>query len=549
MADDGLGQRMLAAALGGRRDSEQLALLDAGHRLDARHSRPAASDRAGLVEDDGGDALGVLEGGAVADENPVLGTLAGADHDGRRRREPHGARAGDDQDGDCARQRGGELRLGPQQQPAGERHRGDADDRRHEPPRDPIRQALDGCLRALCTLHQCHDLGERRVAAHPLRAHHERSAGVDGRADDRVADALLDRQRLAGQHRLVHGRGTVDQDPVDRHPIAGAYPHEITRHDLVHRDLALPALAQDAGRIGSQLQQGPDRAGRPALGTGLEPAAEQDETDDQRRRVEVGLMPDAGRHDLLGQQGDEHRVPICRQRADRDQGVHVRLAVPSAPKRCDQEAPAEDELHDGGGNQEPAVDVDHRPRRTAGGEHDRHHHGADPERDDRACQELPSLARPLRLIGRDRLVISGAGGRIAAHVIPSGLDGRHDAGAVDSRRVEADRGALGREVHVCLSHSVGASEKALDAVHAARARHADDGQRQLRGVFEGRCVHRLQHTTGEYLGRRHLDRRESRESGGFVPRIPTYPHVIATDSSLARRSGHDPCTVKRQNHA
>ena len=109
-----------------------------------------------------------------------------------------------------------------------------------------------------------------------LGAHDERAAGVDGGADGAVADALVDRQRLAGQHRLVDGRGAVDQDSVDRHAVAGPHAHEVAGDDLVDRDLALAALAQHPGGVRPQLQQRLDGAGRLALGTGLEPAAEQD---------------------------------------------------------------------------------------------------------------------------------------------------------------------------------------------------------------------------------------------------------------------------------
>ena len=56
------------------------------------------------------------------------------------------------------------------------------------------------------------------------------------------------------------------------------------------RRSAVPASADQAA----------DRAGRPNFGAGLEPAAEKDEADDERRRVEVGLGLQAGGQDTPG---------------------------------------------------------------------------------------------------------------------------------------------------------------------------------------------------------------------------------------------------------
>ena len=236
-------------------------------------------------------------------------------------------------------------------------------------------------------------------------------------------------------------------------------------------------------------------------------------------RVEVRLVAEAGGHHRLRQEGDDDGVGVRGERADRDEGVHVRLAVAGAPRRGDEEASPEDELDDRGGDQEPAVDVGHRPRRAAGPEHDRHHHAADDQRRDRLEEQLATLGGALELGGID--VGGCVRGGIAAHVVAGGLDGGDDSGSVDDRGIEAHRGPLRREVDGRVTDAIGAREIALDPVDAARAGHADDRNAELCGRNRGGWrAHRCsQDTTGEYPSLRAPGRRATACSLG-VPPLP-----------------------------
>ena len=91
-----------------------------------------------LSKHHGVDAAEALERGGAPDQHTVLGAAAGADHDGRRRGQPQGARAGDDQHGHGVAERVQERRLRPQQPPADERQRRRcrAPPGRTPPPRD-----------------------------------------------------------------------------------------------------------------------------------------------------------------------------------------------------------------------------------------------------------------------------------------------------------------------------------------------------------------------------------------------------------------------------
>ena len=54
-------------------------------------------DRASLIEHNGLQPVGLLQGGAVLKQNTVFGAFPNADHDGSRRSQSHCTRAGNDQ--------------------------------------------------------------------------------------------------------------------------------------------------------------------------------------------------------------------------------------------------------------------------------------------------------------------------------------------------------------------------------------------------------------------------------------------------------------------
>ncbi len=114
-ANHGRRQRMLAAALQARGQSQQFGFAETGRRLDDDESRLALRQRAGLVHDQRVGPVQHLQRLGVADEHARLGAAAGADHDRHRRRQAQRTGTGDDQHGhrpqDSVRQRLAPVRI------------------------------------------------------------------------------------------------------------------------------------------------------------------------------------------------------------------------------------------------------------------------------------------------------------------------------------------------------------------------------------------------------------------------------------------------------
>ncbi len=184
-----------------RDETEEPLLVAVCDHVRQRHGAPR--QRARLVEDDRLEAPRALEDLGVLEEHAELGAAAAAHHDGRRRGQTQGAGAGDDEDGDAVAHGGGEVAA--HDQPPGERECGDADHHGNEHRGDAVGELLDRRLRRLGVFDEPHDLGERGVGAHLGDLDDDAALLVDRGAVDPVADRAVHRDRLTGEHRLVHG--------------------------------------------------------------------------------------------------------------------------------------------------------------------------------------------------------------------------------------------------------------------------------------------------------------------------------------------------------
>ena len=226
----------------------------------------------------------------------------------------------------------------------------------HEDRRDAVGEPLHRGLAGLGLLDQPRHLGQLGVGADPGGPDDQPAAGVDGRADDRVAGADLDRHGLAGEHGGVDRGGALLDHAVGGDLLARADHEPVADGELLDRDPLLGAVAQHRDVLGAQLEQRAQRGAGAALGAGLEVAAGQDEHGDPGGDLQVDVAGAAVALDREARTGGSSRLaggaeeqrpqrPAERgERAERDQRVHGRRAVaqvgpggpverPAAPRR------------------------------------------------------------------------------------------------------------------------------------------------------------------------------------------------------------------------
>ena len=300
---------MLAAGLRAGRQVEDLAGRPAGRRHDVGHGRAAEGQGAGLVEDHGVDLVGDLERLAAADEDAGLGAAAGPDHDRRRRGQPraHGQAMTTTAMNEVRARvsRGsGPNRSHTTNVPAGDEEHG-----RDEHLGDAVGEALDGRLAALGPPDEVDDAGERRVAADGRGAHDERAGRVARRADDLGPGSDLDRDRLAGEHARVDRRGALDEDAVDRHASRPARTRRRSPTTTASSatSASRPSVSRCATRAWSPMSRRMAPVA-PAFARASSQRPEQDQADDDRRRVEVGLRVQARLVDDGGEGGHHDAV-------------------------------------------------------------------------------------------------------------------------------------------------------------------------------------------------------------------------------------------------
>ena len=79
------------------------------------------------------------------------------------------------------------------------------------------------------------DLRQKRIAADPLGSNHDASGAVYRSASHLATLCLLDRNRLAGDHRLIHGCRAFDNDSINGNFFARAHAQTIADLDAIKR--------------------------------------------------------------------------------------------------------------------------------------------------------------------------------------------------------------------------------------------------------------------------------------------------------------------------
>ena len=316
---------MLRASLGAGGKAQHLGLGEARGGDAADQLGTAFGQRAGLVEGDDADAFQPLQRVPLAEEHTQFGRPPGAHHDRGWRGEPHGAGAGHDQHRDPGDQRVGEGGGGAEDEPGQEGQRSHGHDRGHEPDHHLVGERLDRQLGPLRLFDHGDDPRQHGVCADSRRPEAECARAVDRAANDGGAFGFLDGHRFAGDHAFIDVGAPGEHLAIDCDALAGADMQHIAQRHLGNWQLGDLAAALDPRGRGFQPDQPLDRRPGAALRPCLEESTEQDQRDNDRRGLEID------RPRALGQQpGQEERdggIEPGRQRAERDQRIHVRSAL------------------------------------------------------------------------------------------------------------------------------------------------------------------------------------------------------------------------------
>jgi len=173
-----------------------------------------------------------------------------------------------------------------------------------------------------------HDLRQETVSPDMLRLDDQRSGLIDRSADNVIADTLLDRQRLARQHRLIHARSTAHDEPIDRDLFPGTDSKPIPdRHGFEWDFRLLTARPDTMSRLGRQPHELPDSLTRAPSRGELEPFAQEHECDDHGGHLEIHanhsvLIPHCRREQAWEKRGD-HTVRKRHQHPEANQRVHI----------------------------------------------------------------------------------------------------------------------------------------------------------------------------------------------------------------------------------
>ena len=300
----------------------------------ARERGFAFGQRPGFIDNQRIDFFHDLQRFCVLDQNSGSCAAADAHHNRHRCRQTQSARTRDDQDSDSIQDGMRKAGLRTNEKPDEERNNGHSDHRRHEIGRYNIRQTLDGCSASLSLADHGDDLSQERLAADAFGTHKKCAVTVDGPADNAVARRLLDRYRLAGNHRFINRALAFHDGSVDRNLLPRTDSKHVADMHLVQGNVALgPVFCHNSRCFGSQTKKSLDGQTGSAAGPEFEDLAEQDECGDHGRSLEIdGNTAEEKRRD--------EAVEIRRPDTDCDQRKHVGTAVDHRCPAAFEQGPA-----------------------------------------------------------------------------------------------------------------------------------------------------------------------------------------------------------------
>ena len=315
---------------------------------EVRHLGAPFGQRPGLVQYYDIHFHGRFETLGIFYQDAVLGPFADSGHDGSGRRQPQGAGAGDNEHRDQRQQAVREPVLRIEQHPCRERDEGDADNHGHEDACNAVHELLHRGFAALRLLHQPDDLCQKGLAADLCGREAETSPLVDGSGEHRVAGTFGRRDGFSGEHAFVDIRTALGYRSVHGDPFARTCEEQVAGAYLADRSFVLLSVRTDTDHgCGLQPHQFADGLRGVVAGAGFEQASQQDEGNDDARRLEIDVGMNAPGFPESGKEHVRHAEKIGHSGASGHQRVHVGRAAAELPPGIDEKITPQYEYHRG----------------------------------------------------------------------------------------------------------------------------------------------------------------------------------------------------------
>ena len=133
--------------------------------------------------------------------------------------------------------------------------RGERHHRRRVYAREPFHEGLGRRTLRLRPLDEVDDARQRRIAAEPRHADVERATAVDGPGEDLVARLFLDRERFAGDGRLIDRALPGQNQPVQRNLFTRANHDRRAWRDALDVDAPLARVVAHQRLGGREVHQ------------------------------------------------------------------------------------------------------------------------------------------------------------------------------------------------------------------------------------------------------------------------------------------------------
>ena len=337
------------------------------------------------------------------------------------------------------------MRKKRREHPAGESKCGQSVHHRHIERGRLIGQAHEAGARLFTGLNKARDLGHSRLIGARCSAHDKRLRKIDRAGRDARARPSRLRQGFSSQHREIEIRNALLDHAVHRRAFTRRQQQAITGNDVTRGDRFGVSVSVEA-RCGRCLQreQLPRRRARPLAQTMIKIAPDQQEKEQHRDAVEIGVLP------LLQRLGDAR----AKRQKDGQRNRHVHIGAPRTQRTIRRLEEVLRRIERGRNCNQRRHPVQQRARafahfvRTGPNRHREHHdvhrgkagHGE-------IAQQAPALLvdgglRHLRIerscaVAERRQLLDDAFGRRAARAPtdPQSLSGKIEARLLDARHL------------------------------------------------------------------------------------------------------------------